>query len=118
MCIFLKNDQQILKIVADHEKGLMNILWLATLVWRETIRENRTATEKTQFHKLAVNPSPTWARPYPVLPLHPYLHIYSLCYAIAKNPPNGFTVPSVQHVLYDIRMIIRNKPIFKLTLEK
>jgi hypothetical protein len=39
---------------------------LATLVGAETIKywENRTATEKTQFHKLPVHPSPTWARPY------------------------------------------------------
>jgi hypothetical protein len=36
----------------------MNLLWLATLVGGETIkyREKRTATEKTQFQKLAVHP--------------------------------------------------------------
>jgi hypothetical protein len=76
ICIFKKKDQKILKIVAVHDYGLMNLLRLATLVGGETIKywENHTATEKTQFQKLPVHPSPTWARPYPVLPLHPYLY--------------------------------------------
>jgi hypothetical protein len=63
-------------MLAAHEQGLMNLLWLTILVGGETIKygENRTATEKTQFQKLPVHPSPTWARPYPVLPRHPYLY--------------------------------------------
>jgi hypothetical protein len=65
-----------------HEQGLMNLLWLATLVGGETIKywENRTATEKTQFQKLPVHPSLAQAGGCEIFPFHAI--IYSLAYTV------------------------------------
>jgi hypothetical protein len=64
-------------MLAVHEQGLMNLLWLATLVGGETstvLRKSHGNRENPVPEVAHVHPSPTWARPYPVLPLHPYLY--------------------------------------------